>query len=463
MKKILIVLPLLLINTSFAYEAAITQRVAGKEELNAKEIVFLSGEPIVFEGTLEYEESTKGESETREYTYDLESEDGSTLRRELEFVIEKEEKANGQVVSSWTLEEFSETITIGKDSYVLNSYDISRTQIDDKKPVGNYFSGNISLEKTYTHDKDKIKLIGSGTIYGYDTSWAKNETIKMTYTVSSKNDKWTGKYTTTHSNTDQKKIKNVQNSISQISFNDSFVILENNISTLKYSSEMPEFYNGKALEYIIKDSGSYKYESFPVENRLVSYNLSGLTGHWGEAEIRKAFALEYMDEWTNGVTSPDSGVTRGEFSKIMALLLKLDTNEYTDYKMTFRDVAESNKYYKYIKALNAVGVVKGESNTKFSPNKIVTRAEAITMIINAIGFENKAPEAMPNLKFLDSSEIPSWAVRFVYVANEIGLVKGDENGNFMPNKQLTKAEIATISNNLVKYLTEEITNEYILQ
>jgi hypothetical protein len=97
------------------------------------------------------------------------------------------------------------------------------------------------------------------------------------------------------------------------------------------------------------------------------------------------------------------------------------------------------------------------------PNRIVTRAEAITMIINAIGFENKAPEALPNLKFTDVDEIPAWAVKFIYVANDIGLVNGDENGNFMPSKQLTKAEIATISNNLVKYLTEEITTEYVLK
>ena len=36
MKKSLIALTLLLLNTSFAYEPVITQQVAGKEELNAK-------------------------------------------------------------------------------------------------------------------------------------------------------------------------------------------------------------------------------------------------------------------------------------------------------------------------------------------------------------------------------------------------------------------------------------------
>lgn len=462
MKKFLIALSLLLINTSFAYEAVITKQVAGKEELSAKEVVFVSGEPIVFEGTLEYEESLNSEEETRSYSYDLEAEDGCSLSRELEFVITKEEKSNGQIVSSWKLESFSETIDIGDKSYTLDSYDIARTQIDDVKPIGNYFSGNINLEKTYTSDTDKITLVGSGSVYGYDTAWAKNETVNMVYTVSSKEGKWTGKYSTVHSDTDQKKIKNVKNSIMQTSFNDSYIMIENNVSTLKYNSEMPEFYNDKALEYIIKDSDSYKYESFPIENRMASYNLAGLTGHWGEAQIRQAFALEYMDEWTNGVTSPDSGVTRGEFSKIMSLVLKLDTNEYADHEMTFRDVTSNNKYYDYIRALNAVGVVSGDSKTKFVPNRVVTRAEAVTMIINAIGFENKAPEALPNLEFSDADEIPTWAIKFVYIAKAIGLVNGDENGNFMPDKQLTKAEIATITNNLVKYLTEEITTEYVL-
>jgi len=460
MKKAVVILSLLLINISFAYEPTITQIVQGEEELNAKEVVFISGEPIVFEGTLAYEQSKNGEVETRTYEYSLTSGDGDTLSRELEFTISTEEKSNGQRVSSWGLDEFNETITIGDKTYTLNRYNISRTQIDDVKPVGNYFAGNINIEKTYTDNDDvRIKVVGSGDIYGYDTAWAKNETVSMNYTIS--NGDWTGNYSTVTSDTDQKKVKNVQNSVSQISFNDSYVVLENNISTIKYSSQMPEFYNGKALEYIVKSSDAYKYESFPIENRLASYNLSGLRGHWGEGEIRKAFALEYMDEWTNGITSPDSGVTRGEFSKIMALVLKLDTNEYAEHQMTFRDVTENNKYYEYIRALNAVGVVSGDSKTKFMPNRIVTRAEAITMIINAIGFENKSPEAFPNLKFADVDEIPTWAARFIYVANVIGLVKGDTNGNFMPNKQLTKAEIATISNNLVRYLTEEITNEYI--
>jgi len=84
------------------------------------------------------------------------------------------------------------------------------------------------------------------------------------------------------------------------------------------------------------------------------------------------------------------------------------------------------------------------------------------MIINALGFEDKAPEPLPLLTFNDSSDVPSWAEKYIYMGHKIGLINGDENGNVMARKQLTKAEIATITNNMVRYLIEELSEEYIL-
>ena len=114
-------------------------------------------------------------------------------------------------------------------------------------------------------------------------------------------------------------------------------------------------------------------------------------------------------------------------------------------------------------ALTQKGVVKGTGNSRFQPNAIISRAEAVTMIITALGFEDKAPEPLPILNFNDNSEIPKWSEKYIYMANKIGLINGDEYGNVMPTKALTKAEIATITNNMVKYIIEELGEEYTLQ
>ncbi len=473
MKKILIALcGMLLFSVSYAYEPAITQYVVGQDDLNCKEVVFITGEAITMEGTAEITSSKKAKTETETYKYNLSDNNGNTLSREMKYSVTSSEKSNGQITKVWQLEDFAETITINGTTYTLNKYNFSKNRLDDVRAVGTYFAGNINLSKEYSDGSDtgKIKVTGTGSIYGYDTSWAKNETVNMTYTVSNIQDtgSWTGKYKTTTSDTDRKVVSYIANRPTEISFDGGFMLSENNISTLKYYMEMPEFYGTKALDYIVTDEGSFKYESFPVETRLANYSLKGIKGHWGEKALRQAFSLEYMDEWDEN-TTPDSPVTRGEFAKIMALALKLDTsdkantnNTATENKVIYKDVPETNKYYKYITALTEAGVVEGIGNSRFQPSAVVSRAEAITMIINALGFQDKAPEPLPLLNFADSSDIPSWAEKYIYMGNKIGLINGDENGNVMARKQLTKAEIASITNNMIKYLIEELGEEYTL-
>lgn len=465
-----------MISVSYAYEPVITQQVSGSKNLNCKEMIFISGKPIEMEGTLTVSNSGKNSSSTESYTYKLEDEDGNTLSRQLTFSITSNEKNNGQISKVWELTKFSENITIGTTTYTLEKYDFSRTELDDVKPVGTYFAGNIDVVKTYSDgtDKGKIKITGSGSSYGYNTCWANNEVVNMTYTISGMpgtGENWTGKYKTTTSNTDKKNIVYIENKPTEISFDGGFMISESNVSTLRYYSELPEFYGTKMLNYIVTDEGSSKYESFPVQTRLANYNLKGIKGHWGEQALRQAFALEYMDEWKDN-TTPNSGVTRGEFAKIIALALKIDMDNDTKNntanssnqkeQQIYKDVPETNEYYKYIMALTEKGVVKGTGNSRFQPNAIISRAEAVTMIITALGFEDKAPEPLPLLNFNDNADIPKWAEKYIYMSNKIGLINGDEYGNVMPTKSLTKAEIATITNNMVKYIIEDLGEEYIL-
>lgn len=478
MKKILILFSLIfMISVSYAYEPAITQQVSGSKNLNCKEMVFISGKPIEMEGTLTVSNSGKSSTSNESYTYKLEDEDGNTLSRQLTFSVTSNEKNNGQISKVWELTKFSENITIGTVTYTLEKYDFSRTELDDVKPVGTYFAGNIDIVKTYSDgtDKGKIKVTGSGTSYGYNTCWANNEVVNMTYTISGTSENggnWTGKYKTTTSNTDKKNIVYIENKPTEISFDGGFMISESSVSTLRYYSELPEFYGTKMLNYIVTDEGSSKYESFPVQTRLANYNLKGIKGHWGEQALRQAFALEYMDEWKDN-TTPNSGVTRGEFAKIIALALKIDmdndtknnnvtTSSTQQAQTVYKDVPETNEYYKYIMALTEKGVVKGTGNSRFQPNAIISRAEAVTMIITALGFEDKAPEPLPLLNFNDNADTPKWAEKYIYMANKIGLINGDEYGNVMPTKALTKAEIATITNNMVKYIIEDLGEEYIL-
>jgi len=455
----------LLCSTAYAYEPAIYEEVSNSDDLNCKETIFISGEPVTLTGTLSISESGKGENTTETYEYQLSDENGNSVSRELTFSISANEKANKQISKVWKLTDFSESIVVGEKTYTLDKYDFSKTRLDEVRPVGTYFAGNINLSKEYSYDGGTVKVLGSGSIYGYDTAWSMNETVSMTYTLSNNSDggyAWSGKYKTLTSQTDQKKVTYIANRPTEISFDGGYMLSESNLFTMRYSYEMPEVYSGKVLDYIVSDEGSYKFESFPSEMRLPNYLLKGIKGHWGEMALRQAYALEYMDEWDANDT-PNTAVTRGEFAKIMALALKLDLEANTDGEaIVYKDVQASNPYYSYIMALTRVGVVEGTGNSRFQPNAVISRAEAITMMINALGFEDKAPEPLPLLQFNDVASIPRWAEKYVYMANKIGLIHGDEFGNVLATKQLTKAEIATMTNNMIRYLIEELGEEYVL-
>lgn len=455
----------LLFSSAYAYEPVIYQEVNNSDDLSCKETIFLSGEPVTLTGTMSISESGKGESMKETYEYALADENGNSVSRELTFSVIANEKPNKQVSKVWKLTDFSESIVVGDKTYTLDKYDFSKTRLDEVRPVGTYFAGNINIVKEYSYDGGIVKVLGSGSIYGYDTAWSKNETVSMTYTLSNKPDSgfaWSGKYKTITSETDQKKVTYIANRPTEISFDGGYMLAESNLFTLRYSYEMPEVYNGKVLDYIVKDDGSYKFESFPSETRLPNYLLKGIKGHWGEMALRQAYALEYMDEW-DATDTPNTAVTRGEFAKIMALALKLDLEAETEGEtVVYKDVQASNPYYSYIMALTREGVVKGTGNSRFQPNAVISRAEAITMMINALGFEDRAPEPLPLLQFNDVASIPKWAEKYIYMADKIELISGDEYGNAMATKQLTKAEIATMTNNLVRYLIEDLGEEYVL-
>ena len=53
--------------------------------------------------------------------------------------------------------------------------------------------------------------------------------------------------------------------------------------------------------------------------------------------------------------------------------------------ITFSDIKESDWYYENIKILAEAGIINGYSDGSFKPNNNLTKVEAVTMIIRALG------------------------------------------------------------------------------
>lgn len=85
------------------------------------------------------------------------------------------------------------------------------------------------------------------------------------------------------------------------------------------------------------------------------------------------------------------------------------------------------------------GIMVGDENGDLKLDAAITRAEAVKIICSAGGIEPKLPDDTTAL-FPDVPE-KHWAYKYIYAAKENGIVAGDENGYFNPNKEVTNEEM----------------------
>ncbi|PGT18036.1 S-layer homology domain-containing protein [Bacillus cereus] len=104
---------------------------------------------------------------------------------------------------------------------------------------------------------------------------------------------------------------------------------------------------------------------------------------------------------------------------------------------SFPDVpswAEESVYYLVNKK-----VISGMPDGTFSPSQVLSRAEAATIMAKILGLEVKEGEKPT---FTDSQD--HWATSYIAAVEKAGVIKGEGNGKFNPNGQMTRAAMATM-------------------
>ena len=187
-----------------------TNHHAGRTTFEYKEVVFITGEPIVFEGTVTITKNLRQDRNTGEnvmttnYTYRLSNaEYSATLNRALSHSTTLSEKEKGQTIEETRLNDgYSEIIRIGNEMYRLENYDYTKTNIKHSKPAVDYYAGNMWGRKTYRLGNGAggrtVTVDISGEFYGYNQYWGTAETQILDYVIQSQSttgdytDKWGG-------------------------------------------------------------------------------------------------------------------------------------------------------------------------------------------------------------------------------------------------------------------------------
>lgn len=93
---------------------------------------------------------------------------------------------------------------------------------------------------------------------------------------------------------------------------------------------------------------------------------------------------------------------------------------------------------KYISSLTARGLVSGKSDVSFDPNGVITRAEFVTILVNYLNLDD---EITVNFKDVETG---TWYYEYVARAGYNGLSSGASEGNFYPNVDITRQDMAVM-------------------
>ncbi|MBO9599495.1 MAG: S-layer homology domain-containing protein, partial [Cohnella sp.] len=181
--------------------------------------------------------------------------------------------------------------------------------------------------------------------------------------------------------------------------------------------------------------------------------FSDMAKHWAKDAVNDMGSRMVITGTGGGLFSPDRDITRAEFAAIIVrgLGLKLE-----DGGAAFSDVKATDWYSGAINTARAYGLIDGYNDGTFHPNDKISREQAMTIIAKAMkltGLRDKmaAQSTEETLhSFGDATAIAIWAKSGVADTVQAGIVSGRSADTLAPKGYMTRAEVATTIQRLLK-------------
>lgn len=461
--------------------------VEGQDTFKYSEVCFLTGKPIELTGTVVIKKTMRQGVIRSTYTYNLtNTEEEATLRRVFTYDT-KVTKTDTQTVEETAFafaRNPSEIVEVAGVTYALEEWDFSRSNIIDHRSAVDFYAGNVRSRKIYNiagAASGRMTVDISGDFYGYGQYWGSTETGKYLYHIRYNGegagaDSWGGTAETSYSSTLSMRLDYQENLPELISFQGGYIQSQYNMSILEYKSLLPEFdSSGISTDNMIIERGTLSLETFPVQKRLPVPSINHLKGHWAENDVKRLYSLGIFQGGENEF-NPDQIITRAEFTEAIVRAAKAvpadpELVERTSSRRTgrrteeqvkspFKDIPVDHVAFESIREAYERGLVTGVGGELFAPDGTLTMAEALTILIRALGLESMGPGQNAVTIFRDNDMIPEYARNAAYVAYKIGLVEGDTKGRLNPRMNLTKARAAALLNRFIDYMREDMAIDY---
>lgn len=170
-------------------------------------------------------------------------------------------------------------------------------------------------------------------------------------------------------------------------------------------------------------------------------------GHWAEKNIEWGVREGYLSGYPDGTFKPDAPISKAEYYRITNQFIKKNTQKLESTAKVptaaaaFGDVKAEDWFYDEVQLGLQAGYLAGDEGENLNPTEAILREEAIWIFAKNQDLADNV-DAAKRMKDFDA--ISAQRQGLVGAAIEKGIVKGNEKGEIMAKKTLTRAEVVTM-------------------
>lgn len=163
---------------------------------------------------------------------------------------------------------------------------------------------------------------------------------------------------------------------------------------------------------------------------------------WAGDPIYLNVTMGLVNGYPDNSFKPDSGITRAELVTLLVKSLGVPQETLDAYASAeiFTDVKAKNWAIKYIAHGSILKLVSGYPDGTFQPNKVLSRAEGITILARYAGLTEEPVTASP----FPDLKADFWAIKSVAAAKKAGMLQYLEGKDFEFAKDFNRAEACEV-------------------
>ncbi|MBR4881435.1 MAG: S-layer homology domain-containing protein, partial [Clostridia bacterium] len=166
--------------------------------------------------------------------------------------------------------------------------------------------------------------------------------------------------------------------------------------------------------------------------------------HWWYDAIAYCYENELLKGMSETEFGPTVTLTRAMFVQALATFEGVGADDLRDEVSPFTDVKPNHWFYTSVEWARQQGIVGGMTETTFSPNGALTRAQMARLFHQYAIYKELDTDITADLSaFEDAAKIPAWALDGMKYCVGTELFVGSDN-KLTPSATATRAQLATV-------------------